>query len=119
MFIFGVIFSLSLTTLIKPRVIVVKDDDPRTLIQPQKELSSIIEPASGSPAQLVASMTAVASLIGTFSTMILAWRADRRATKEAMLKTQQIQQQIVELQMKLNSPSNEVNKSIEAGRQGN
>jgi hypothetical protein len=49
-------------------------------------------------------------MCGTLSTVILTWRADRRATKESDLKTQQMQQQIAELQMKLNSSSNEENK---------
>jgi membrane protein implicated in regulation of membrane protease activity len=50
-------------------------------------------------------VTAFASLIGTISTVILAWRADRRTAKESSLKLSQMQQQITELELKLKAPS--------------
>ena len=48
-------------------------------------------------------ITALVSLVGTISTVTLAWRADRRTAKESDLKLIQLQQQIAELQMKLTS----------------
>ncbi|HSY36312.1 MAG TPA: hypothetical protein VK814_11230 [Acidobacteriaceae bacterium] len=44
---------------------------------------------------------AVVSILGTISTVILAWRADRRTAKESDLKVIQLQQQIAEMQEKL------------------
>ena len=52
---------------------------------------------------IVGLLTAVASLVGTISTVLLAWRADPRTAKESDLKLIQLQQQIVELQLKLKS----------------
>lgn len=48
-------------------------------------------------------VTSVGSVIGTASTMVLAWRSDGRAAKESELKLVQLQQQIKELELKLNS----------------
>jgi uncharacterized membrane protein YidH (DUF202 family) len=50
---------------------------------------------------LVGIITAFVSAIGTVSTVILAWRADRRSTRESDLKILQMQQQIAELETKL------------------
>jgi|SRR5271157_594935 len=58
------------------------------------------------PAQIVpitGLVTAFVSLIGTISTVILAWRADRRTAKESELKLIQLQQQIAELQGRLST----------------
>jgi hypothetical protein len=46
-------------------------------------------------------VTAIVSLIGTVSTVILAWRSDLRTAKESVLKLTQMQQQITELELKL------------------
>jgi hypothetical protein len=62
-------------------------------------------PSSNSaPADLlpwVALVTAIGSVLGTISTIILAWKADRRTAKESELKLVQMQQQIKELEAKL------------------
>ena len=58
----------------------------------------------GGSSELVAltgMVTAVGSVIGTISTVLLAWRADRRTAKESELKLVQLQQQIKELELKL------------------
>jgi hypothetical protein len=49
-------------------------------------------------------ITGIVSAIGTISTVILAWRADRRSARESDLKMIQLQQQIAELQRKLDAP---------------
>jgi hypothetical protein len=49
----------------------------------------------------VPSITAIVTAIGTISTLILAWRTDRRTAKESELKMIQLQQQIAEMQIKL------------------
>ena len=61
--------------------------------------------AGGAPdhGNLLPVITGFISAIGTVSTVILAWRADRRSAKESNLKMIQMQQQIAELQLKLNS----------------
>jgi preprotein translocase subunit SecY len=53
----------------------------------------------------IGSVAALIGVLGTISTVILAWRADRRATKESDLKVVQMQQQIKELEIKLNAAS--------------
>lgn len=50
---------------------------------------------------LTGMVTAVGSVVGTISTIILAWRADRRTARESELKLLQLQQQIRELELKL------------------
>jgi hypothetical protein len=50
---------------------------------------------------IVAPITTLIAALGTISTMILAWRTDRRTAKESDLKIIQMQQQISELQSKL------------------
>jgi hypothetical protein len=50
-------------------------------------------------------VTALGSIIGTISTVVLAWRTDRRTAKEAELKLVQLQQQIKELEIKLATSS--------------
>ena len=65
-------------------------------------LSADLLPANGQRiTALVGIITAFVSVFGTISTEILAWRADRRTARESDLKMVQLQQQIVELQMKL------------------
>jgi hypothetical protein len=49
----------------------------------------------------IALITAIISGLGTISTLVLAWRADKRASKESELKVTQLQQQVLELQLKL------------------
>jgi membrane protein YqaA with SNARE-associated domain len=49
----------------------------------------------------IALTTAIGSVLGTISTIILAWRVDRRTAKESELKLVQMQQQIKELEDKL------------------
>jgi hypothetical protein len=49
----------------------------------------------------IGAVTAIISAAGTVSTVILAWRADRRSAKESDLKVIQMQQQIAELESKL------------------
>jgi len=46
-------------------------------------------------------VTAIGSVVGTISTIYLAWRADRRTARESELKLVQMQQQIRELEAKL------------------
>ena len=61
-------------------------------------------PPPASPVNVIAltgMVTAVGSVLGTFSTVFLAWRADRRTAKESDLKLVQLQQQIKELELKL------------------
>lgn len=55
-------------------------------------------------------VTAIGGVIGTISTVILAWRADRRTAKESELKAKeselklvQLHQQIKEMELKLNA----------------
>jgi len=55
-------------------------------------------------------VTAIGGVIGTISTIILAWRADSRTAKESELKAKeselklvQLQQQIKEMELKLNA----------------
>ena len=64
---------------------------------------------------LTGMITAVGSVVGTISTMVLAWRADRRTAKEAELKLVQLQQQIRELELKLTAPSGTQPKELSAG----
>lgn len=45
--------------------------------------------------------TAFVSLVGTLSTIVFAWRADRRAEREGAMKLIQMQQQIRELENRL------------------
>ncbi|HUB31109.1 MAG TPA: hypothetical protein VL967_15495 [Terracidiphilus sp.] len=47
----------------------------------------------------------VVSMLGTASTLVLAWRADVQVSGESTRKIARLQQQIVELQSKLNTPS--------------
>jgi hypothetical protein len=49
----------------------------------------------------IALITAIGSVVGTISTIILAWRADKRSAKENEFKVVQMQQQILELERKL------------------
>jgi cell shape-determining protein MreC len=57
---------------------------------------------------IAAMITAVVSVVGTVSTMVLAWRADLRTAKESALKLVQLQQQIKELESKLAAPTVDV-----------
>jgi hypothetical protein len=50
-------------------------------------------------------ITALAGALGTLFTILFAWRTDRRAAKESELKFVQMQQQITELQRKLDEQS--------------
>lgn len=65
--------------------------------------SSRVHSETGGQSLLVAltAMTAIGSLIGTVSTVLLAWRADWRTAKECDLKLVQLQQRIKELELKL------------------
>jgi len=53
------------------------------------------------PEFLIPSSVAIIAAVGTVSTMVLGWRADRRAANESELKLLQLRQQIAELEMKL------------------
>jgi hypothetical protein len=46
-------------------------------------------------------VAAITGMVGTISTVVLAWRTDRRTAKEADLKLVQLQQQIREHELKL------------------
>jgi hypothetical protein len=67
-------------------------------------LSADLLPANGQRiTTLVGIITAFVNVFGTISTVTLAWRADRRTAKESDLKLIQLQQQIAELNSKLNA----------------
>ena len=51
----------------------------------------------------ISALTALTGLLGTVSTLVLAWRTDRRSTAESRLKLVQMEQQILELERKLKS----------------
>ncbi len=62
---------------------------------------------------LAGMVTAIGSVIGTVSTVVLAWRTDRRTAKEAELKLVQMQQQIKELETKLATSSQATPRILE------
>lgn len=68
------------------------------------ETLNAIQPMAASPGALLAALpllTGFVSIVGTTSTVVLAWRADKRSTAESQLKVQQLEQQIAELSKKL------------------
>lgn len=50
-------------------------------------------------------VAAVISSVGTISTIILAWRSDRRSAREQALKIEQLEHELKELRRKSNSPA--------------
>jgi hypothetical protein len=72
------------------------DNDLNNLIIPP-----VIIEAAPREKTILPTITAIVSLLGTASTVFLAWRGDRRAAKESELKVVQMQQQINELSLKL------------------
>ena len=90
-----------------PKIILVRERPPPTRIGPDqeqelREYSEELElPREHEPGNGLSLLTSTAGLLGTISTLILAWRADRKATSEEALKLIQLQQQITELQNRL------------------
>jgi len=70
---------------------------------PAAETGGELSASSSSIAAVVLVLTSITTVCGTISTVILAWKADRRASEEAHLKNLQLQQQIIELQQRLES----------------
>jgi hypothetical protein len=60
---------------------------------------------------LVSFLTFVASAIGTASTVLLGWRAERRQSEEFKLKIKQLELQLQETQAKLVSPPKDISTS--------
>jgi|SRR5450631_3223290 hypothetical protein len=67
---------------------------PRHVTPPPVENPEFLPDSAKGGHELLPTLTAFVSLVGTVSTVILAWRADRRATKESNLKLMQLEQQI-------------------------
>jgi hypothetical protein len=60
---------------------------------------------------LVSFLTFVVSAIGTASTVLLGWRAERRQSEEFKLKIKQLELQLQETQAKLVSPPKDISTS--------
>jgi hypothetical protein len=75
---------------------------PRALQRLEREI--LLGPGTPPVDHVLNIAVGIISSVGTISTVILAWRTDRRSAKEADLKLIQLQQQIIELQRKLGTP---------------
>ena len=97
---FSALFAYSMVRVFnRPQVVVRSsggDNDLNNLIIPP-----VIIEAAPREKTILPTITAIVSLLGTASTVFLAWRGDRRAAKESELKVVQMQQQINELSLKL------------------
>lgn len=89
------VFSFSLFSAPEPRPAAPSGQGTGPIISRSVSLGFI-----GPITKLVSSLTAVNALIGSASTIILGWRADRRQSAEFKLKMEQLEVQLADARQK-------------------